>query len=87
MKEKKLVVSNESGLHARPAALLVQTVSKYRSLVKILKADFEIDAKSIMGVMTLAAAPGCELKFVAEGEDEEQVLNDIELLFKSKFYE
>ena len=87
MKEKLVTVSNKMGLHARPAAVLVQTVSKFSSYVKILKDDFEVDAKSIMGVMTLAAAPGCELKFVAEGSDENEVLEAVEQLFNGGFGE
>ena len=85
MKEKIIKVSNKMGLHARPAAMLVQTSSKFDSSVKILKDDFEVDAKSIMGVMTLAAALGSELRFVADGPDEDEVLNAIESLFDSGF--
>ncbi|MDR2426687.1 MAG: HPr family phosphocarrier protein [Endomicrobium sp.] len=87
MKEKIIKVSNKMGLHARPAAKLVQTSSKFQSNVKILKDDFEVDAKSIMGVMTLAAAFGSELKFVAEGPDEIEALNSIEELFNSDLVE
>lgn len=87
MKEKSIKVSNKMGLHARPAAMLVQTTSKFASTVKILKDDFEVDSKSIMGVMTLAAGPGCELKFIADGPDENEVLEAIEKLFNSEFGE
>ncbi|MDR1784514.1 MAG: HPr family phosphocarrier protein [Endomicrobium sp.] len=81
MKEKIIIVSNKMGLHARPAAMLVQTTAKYSSAVKILKDDFEVDAKSIMGVMTLAAGHGSTLKFVADGPDENEVLTAIKDLF------
>jgi phosphocarrier protein len=87
LKEKIIIVSNKMGLHARPAAMLVQTTSKYKSSVKIIKDDFDIDAKSIMGIMTLAAGQGSELKFVAEGPDENEVLAELENLFKSNFSE
>ncbi|MCA6079621.1 MAG: HPr family phosphocarrier protein [Endomicrobium sp.] len=87
MKKKVIVVSNKMGLHARPAAMLVQTTNGYQSTVKILKDDFEVDAKSIMGVMTLAAGQGSELNFVADGTDENEVLIAIENLFESKFGE
>ncbi|MDR2665920.1 MAG: HPr family phosphocarrier protein [Endomicrobium sp.] len=83
MKEKIIIVSNKMGLHARPAAMLVQTTAKYNSMVKILKDDFEVDAKSIMGVMALAAGHGSTLKFVADGPDESKVLIAIEDLFES----
>ena len=87
MKEKIVKVSNKTGLHARPAALLVQVSSKFQSNIKILKDDFEVDAKSIMGVMTLAAAAGSELRFIADGPDENEVLDEIESLFNSGFSE
>ena len=87
MKEKIIKVSNKTGLHARPAAMLVQTASKFQSCVKILKDDFEVDAKSIMGVMTLAAAAGSKLRFVADGPDEDELLNAIEKLFNCGFSE
>ena len=87
MKEKIIKVINKTGLHARPAAMLVQTTSKFNATVKILKDDYEVDAKSIMGVMTLAAAPGSELKFTADGPDETEVLDALEKLFSSGFSE
>jgi len=87
MKEKIIVVSNKAGLHARPAATLVQTLSKYQSDVKILKDDFEVDAKSVMGVMALAAAYGSKLKFIADGPDEYEAIGAVENLFDSKFGE
>jgi phosphocarrier protein len=85
MKKKTVVVSNKMGLHARPAARLVQALSGCRSNIKILKDDFEIDAKSIMGVMSLAAGYGSKLKFIVEGPDENKVLVVIEDFFKSNF--
>jgi phosphocarrier protein len=87
MKEKIIAVSNKTGLHARPAAMLVQTASNYISTIKILKDEFEIDAKSIMGVMSLAARQGSQLKFIANGTDEDEALNAIENLFNSEFSE
>ncbi|MDR3330807.1 MAG: HPr family phosphocarrier protein [Endomicrobium sp.] len=87
MREKAIVVSNKMGLHARPAAILVQTTSKYQSVVKILKDNFEVDAKSIMGIMALAAGHGSELKFIANGPDENEVIIAIESLFNSNFSE
>ena len=87
MKERIIIVSNKMGLHARPAAMLVQTLSKFLSNVKIIKESFEIDAKSIMGVMTLAAGPGSELKFISDGPDENEALDAVEQLFNSGFEE
>jgi phosphocarrier protein len=87
MKEKDIVVLNKMGLHARPAAMLVQVTNGYQSTVKILKDDFEVDAKSIMGIMALAAGQGSKLNFIADGPDENEVLIAVENLFKSKFSE
>ncbi|MDR3124326.1 MAG: HPr family phosphocarrier protein [Endomicrobium sp.] len=87
MKEKIITVSNKMGLHARPAAMLVQTASKYQSSVKIIKDEFDIDAKSIMGIMALAAGQGSQLKFIADGPDENEVLSELESLFQSNFSE
>jgi phosphocarrier protein len=87
MKEKTIVVLNKMGLHARPAAMLVQITNEYQSTIKILKDDIEVDAKNIMGVMTLAAKQRSKLNFVIDGPDENEVLVAIENLFKSKFGE
>jgi phosphocarrier protein len=87
MKKKIIVVLNRMGLHARPAAMLVQITNEYKSTVKILKNDFEVNAKSIMGVMALAAGQRSKLNFVADGPDENEVLVAVENLFKSKFGE
>jgi len=83
MKEKIIVVSNKMGLHARPAAMLVQTASRYNSVIKILKDNFEVNAKSIMDVMALAAGHGSKLKFIADGPDENEVLDAVKDLFES----
>ena len=87
MLEKDIKVVNKMGLHARPAAMLVQTASKFNSSIKIFKDDFEVDSKSIMGVMTLAAGPGSVLKFSADGPDENAALEAIESLFNKGFME
>ncbi|MDR3112017.1 MAG: HPr family phosphocarrier protein [Elusimicrobiota bacterium] len=87
MREKILTVLNSSGLHARPAATLVQKLRQYACDVKIVKDDFEINARSIMGIMALAAACGSKLKFVADGTDEEELLSAVEKLFYDKFGE
>jgi len=87
MKEKDIIINNKMGLHARPAAMLVQTASKFSATIKILKDDLEVDSKSIMGVMTLAAGPGSLLKFSADGPDEYEALDAIEKLFNKGFSE
>jgi phosphocarrier protein len=87
MKEKIIIVSNKTGLHARPAAMLVQITSRYQSSIKILKDNLQVDAKSIMGVMSLAAGYGSELKFIVDGPDENEALIAVEELFNSNFSE
>ena len=87
MMEKVFVIKNKLGLHARPAALLVQTASKFKSKVKIIKDGQEVDGKSIMGLMTLAACAGSSLKVVADGEDEKEVIDSMGRLVESGFGE
>lgn len=87
MLEKTVIIKNRLGLHARPAAMLVQTVSKFKSRVKIFKGDQEVDGKSIMGIMTLAAARGTNLRLIVDGEDEIQAVNEIVRLVESGFGE
>jgi phosphocarrier protein len=87
MLEKTIIIKNRLGLHARPAAMLVQTVSRFKSRVKIFKGDQEVDGKSIMGIMTLAAAHGTNLRFIFDGEDEVQASDEIAKLVDSGFGE
>lgn len=87
MQEKTLTIRNKLGLHARPAAMLVQTASRFKSKIKIFKEDQEVDGKSIMGLMTLAAAAGSTLRIVSEGEDEAQASEAIAQLVESGFGE
>ena len=87
MIEKTVQINNEHGLHARPAAHLVKTAGKFKSDIKVLKDGLEVNGKSIMGVMMLAAEPGSEIIFHINGEDEQEALNAIiELVYKN-FYE
>ena len=87
MKEKKLKIINKLGLHARPASLIVQTAMQFKSVIKIEKDEFSIDAKSIMGIMMLAASKGTELTFKIEGPDEQEAMNKMEELFNGGFGE
>ncbi len=87
MKEKQLEIVNKLGLHARPASLIVQTAMQFNSVIKIEKDEFSIDAKSIMGIMMLAAAKGTKLNFKIEGPDEQEAMNKMEELFKNGFGE
>lgn len=90
MKERVFTIPNRLGLHARPASLFVQAGSKYRCAVKVTKLsgdEFEVNGKSVMGLMMLAAANGERVRVVVDGPDEEKALSDIEALFHRKFDE
>ncbi len=80
---RKVVVQNEVGLHARPAKNLVTELNKYKSEVHLEKDGYIVNAKSIIGVLTLAATKGTVLLVSAEGEDAEKVLDVVERMFKN----
>ncbi|MCX7033032.1 MAG: HPr family phosphocarrier protein [Arenimonas sp.] len=87
MLERELKVSNRLGLHARAAAKLVQLLSGFRSQVTLTGRGREVNAKSIMGVLLLAAAPGATLVIRVEGEDEEAAMQAAADLFDRRFDE
>ena len=80
-------IINRAGIHARPAAVLVQAVKNFNANIYLEKGQDKINAKSIMGILTLAAAYGTELKITAEGEDEKAAVESLVRLFESKFEE
>lgn len=84
---KKLEIKNKLGLHARAAALLVQTVNRFSAEVQISKDGQVVDGRSIMGVLTLAAAKGSKIHIEAKGTDAEQAVRAIEKLVEKKFHE
>ena len=87
MTEQVITISNRAGIHARPAAVLVQAAKDFKANIYFEKGKDRINAKSIMGILTLAAAYGTELKIIAEGEDEKQAVDTIVRLFETKFEE
>lgn len=87
MTEKILTVLNRAGIHARPAALIAQTANKFSSEITIEKDSASVNAKSIMGVITMAAGYNTQLVLKAEGADEKQAVAAISQLFESKFEE
>jgi len=87
MIQRKVTIKNSLGLHARPAVTLVQTASKFRSDIKIAKDDLEIDGKSILGVLMLAAEKGSEMLLKVDGDDEKEALEELIKLFESGFGE
>ena len=84
---KELLVQNKMGIHARPAAMIVRVTNKFKSEVYVEKDEEQVNGKSIMGLMMLAAAKGSTVKFVATGPDAEQMLVELEALFAKKFDE
>lgn len=84
---RELLVENKMGIHARPAAMIVRVTNKFKSDVFVEKDDEQVNGKSIMGLMMLAAAKGSKIKFVATGEDAEAMLNELASLFAKKFDE
>ena len=87
MTEKTITIRNRAGVHARPAALLVQTTKDFKCNIYFEKGNDRINAKSIMGIITLGAAYGTEIKIVAEGEDEQAAVDVLVRLFEAKFEE
>ncbi len=84
---KRLEIKNRLGLHARAAALLVQTVSRFSSVVKISKDGQVVDGRSIIVLLTLGAAKGSRVRVEAKGNDAEESLQAIEELFEKRFDE
>ncbi|MDP8230710.1 MAG: HPr family phosphocarrier protein [Candidatus Gorgyraea atricola] len=78
MIEKKVIVNNSQGLHARPAALFVQIANKYESEVIVKKGNDEVNGKSIMGLMTLAAEKGSTIQLKIDGPDAKEAMEELE---------
>jgi phosphocarrier protein len=87
MIEETLKIANKHGLHARPAAHLVKIAGKFESEIKILKDGLEVNGKSIMGVMMLAAEPGSEITLRIDGSDEQNAMDALKELIAKNFYE
>lgn len=87
MTEKAVKIKNRAGIHARPSALIAQTAAKFKSKIQLDKSGERINAKSIMGIITLGAGFGTELTIVAEGEDETAAVEALEKLFENRFEE
>ena len=87
MKRKEVEITNKLGLHARPASLLVKLAGKFESEIQLIKDDTEINAKSILGVMMLAAGPGQRITITADGNDAQEAVDAIASLIESGFGE
>jgi phosphocarrier protein HPr len=85
--EKEITVVNRLGLHARPAAMFVRIASRYRSEIWVSKEGEEVNGKSIMGLMMLAAGQGSKLRIRCEGPDAARAMAELEELINAKFNE
>lgn len=85
--EKVLVVQNKMGIHARPAAMIVRLTSKFRGEVFFEKDDEQVNGKSIMGLMMLAAGRGSKIRVQAQGAGADELIKELEALFERKFDE
>jgi phosphocarrier protein len=87
MIEREVTVPNKAGLHTRPASMLVRTAAEFEADFYIQKGKYEINGKSIIGVMTLAAEQGTPLSLVFDGADEEEAAETVVSLFENGFGE
>ena len=87
MKEKKLLIKNKLGLHARAAAKIVTLTNKFNSSIEIKKGDKVADAKSIMKILMLAASKGSEILITANGKDEISAIDNLQKLIERNFDE
>jgi len=87
MKEKKVAIQNKLGLHARAAAVFSKLASEYTSKIEVTKDHMQVNGKSIMELLTLAAAKGCRINIRAEGDDEAGALKALVSLVKDGFGE
>jgi phosphocarrier protein HPr len=85
--QREFVVINKLGIHARPAALFVKLANRFSCNILVTKGGEQVNGKSIMGLMMLAAGPGSKLLIECEGEDCQAALDEIEALVKRKFDE
>ena len=87
MIEETLKINTKHGLHARPAAQFVKVAGKFKSDIKVIKDGLEVNGKSIMGIMMLAAEPGSEIGLSIDGDDEHEAITALRELIENKFYE
>ena len=85
--ERIFVIGNKLGLHARPAAVFVQTANRFEASIEVQKEDLKIDGKSIMGIMTLAAEMGSSITVRAAGKDAAAAMEALVKLIESNFGE
>ncbi len=82
---KEIVVQNQVGLHARPATFFIQKANEYKSSIWVEKDEKRVNAKSLLGVLSLGVTKGISITILAEGPDEEQAVNDLVSMISSNF--
>ena len=82
---KDIVVQNEVGLHARPATFFIQRANEFKSSIWVVKDERKVNAKSLLGVLSLGITRGTEVSLVADGNDEEEALESLIELISSEF--
>ena len=87
MKTRDVVITNASGLHARPATFFIQKANSYKCTILVEKDDRKVNAKSLLGVLSLGIAKGMTITLIADGQDEEVALNGLVSLVNSGFNE
>lgn len=85
MKTREIVITNASGLHARPATFFIQKANSYKSTIWVEKDDRKVNAKSLLGVLSMGIAKGMTVTLIADGADEEAALNGLAELIDSGF--
>ncbi len=84
---KEVTVQNHVGLHARPATFFIQKANEFKSSIWVEKQERRVNAKSLLGVLSLGIVGGTEIKIIADGTDEEQAIDSLVKLIESGFAE
>lgn len=87
MTSRSVTIQNNVGLHARPATFFIQKANSYRCSIWVEKEDRRVNAKSLLGVLSLGIVQGMSITLIADGADEEEALDGLEALVTSKFEE
>ncbi len=85
MVSKEIIVQNQVGLHARPATFFIQKANEFKSLITIAKDERKVNAKSLLGVLSLGITKGTHIVISADGSDEQEAVEELELLIMSNF--
>lgn len=87
MVSRDVVVHNQVGLHSKPATFFIQKANEYKSTIWVERQERRVNAKSLLGVLSLGVLKGTEIKIIADGPDEEDALEGVCTLVSSNFYE